>query len=100
MNNQTNERPTIELLPQLNRRCRIVVMLLRVAFALVPVAIGLWAWSKLGWLYGLMAWLTALFAGIIVLSKLKLAYIPFDQHELSHSTTAILTWFVARRLCR
>jgi hypothetical protein len=26
--------------------------------------------------------------------------VPLNQHELSHSATAILKWYVAKELCR
>ena len=100
--NETNgyeEKPTIELLPQLNRKCLLLVHALHGLFLFVPVLLGLWAWMEFGWFYGLLVWLVAVFAGTILLSKLKLAYIPFNQHELSHSTTAILKWVVFKRFC-
>ena len=96
---EPEEKPPIELLPPLSRRCRIAVMALRAAFTLVPLALGCWTWMQMGWFYGLLAWLAGVFAGMILLSKLKVAYIPFDQHELSHSATAIIRWFAAKRLC-
>ncbi|WP_456322094.1 hypothetical protein [Hydrogenimonas sp.] len=103
MNEQLEDRPMaepIELPEKLSRRCEAAVWLLRIGFTLVPIAIGLWAWSEMGWLYGLLAWLMAIFVGMIVLSKLKLAHIPFSQHELSHSTYTILKWFVIKNICR
>ena len=97
--NMYEEKPVIDLLPQLPKRCILLVHALHALFIFVPVLLGWWAWSEFGWLYGLLVWLAALFAGMIVISKLKLAYIPFDQHELSHSTTAILKWVVYRKFC-
>ncbi|WP_457595610.1 hypothetical protein [Hydrogenimonas sp.] len=93
------DKPTIELLPPLDRKCRALVLSLRLAFTLLPLLIGGWAWLEAGWLYGVLLWMVAVFAGLIVLSKLKLAYVPREQHELSHSATAILKWYVARRFC-
>ncbi len=89
----------IELLPPLDRTCKALVLAFRLAFTLVPLLLGCWAWLEAGWLYGVLSWLAAVFAGMILLSKLKLAYVPHEQHELSHSATAILKWYVARRFC-
>jgi hypothetical protein len=97
--NRDEEKPIIELLPPLNQRCAMLVRLLRIAFTLIPIIIGVWAWLTVGWLYGLLIWMVGVFASIIILSKLKLAYVPLNQHELSHSTTAILKWYVAKRFC-
>jgi hypothetical protein len=99
LQNGYEEKPTVELLPPLSGRCMLLVRALHGLFLLVPVLVGLWAWLEFGWLYGLLIWLSAVFAATIVLSKLKLAYIPFDQHELSHSTAAILKWVVFKRFC-
>ena len=93
------EQPTIDLLPPLNRKCLMLVHGLHGLFIFVPVLLGIWSWLEFGWLYGLLVWLVAVFAGMIIISKLKLAYIPFNQHELSHSTTAILKWVVFKRFC-
>jgi len=92
-------KPIIELLPPLDRRCKIAVALLRAAFSLVPVLLGAAVWAGYGWLYGLLVWTAAVFAGLIILSKLKIAYVPLTQHELSHSATAILKWYVAKEFC-
>ncbi|BDY11799.1 hypothetical protein [Hydrogenimonas cancrithermarum] len=97
--NEQEEKPIVELLPPLNKKCQMIVVLLRAAFTLVPIFLGIWAWLEFGWLYGLLVWLAAVFAGMIILSKLKIAYIPFNQHELSHSATAILKWYVTKRIC-
>ncbi len=99
LQNGYGEKPAVELLPPLGKKCLLLVRILHGLFLLVPVLLGVWIASEFGWLYGLLAWLAALFAGVIVLSKLKLAYIPFDQHELPHSTSAILKWVVFRRFC-
>ena len=72
---------------------------MRAAFSLVPLAIGAIMWVEFGWLYGLTAWIAAVFAGLIILSKLKIAYVPLNQHELSHSATAILKWYAAKEIC-
>jgi len=98
--NRDEERSTIELLPLLNKRCTILVHLLRIAFTLIPIVLGIWVWLKIEWLYGLLIWMVGVFVGIIILSKLKIAYVPHSQHELSHSTTAILKWFIAKRFCK
>jgi len=98
--NRNEEKPIIELLPPLNKRCKIIVRLLRISFTLIPIGIGVWAWFNFGWLYGLLVWIVAVFTGLIILSKLKIAYVPLNQHELSHSATAILKWYVAKELCR
>jgi len=97
--NRNEEKPTVELLPPLSKRCEMIVRILRISFTLVPIIIGIWAWLKFGWLYGLFFWIVGVFAGIIILSKLKIAYVPLNQHELSHSATAILKWYVAKRFC-
>ncbi|WP_456450657.1 hypothetical protein [Hydrogenimonas sp.] len=97
--NGYEEKPVIELLPPLSRKCLLLVHALHALFLLVPVLLGVWAGVEFGWLYGLLLWLSAVFAGMIIISKLKLAYIPFSQHELSHSTAAILKWTVFRRFC-
>ncbi len=94
-----DKKPIIELLPPLDRRCKALVALLRAAFTAVPMLLGLWAGIEFGWLYGLLLWMTAVFAGLIILSKLKIAYVPLSQHELSHSATAILKWFVSSEFC-
>jgi hypothetical protein len=98
--NQNKEKPIIELLPPMNRRCKIIVGLLRAAFTLIPIGLGLSAWLKFGWLYGLLIWMVGVFAGLIILSKLKLAYVPLNQHELPHSASTILKWYVAKAFCR
>ncbi len=94
-----SEKPIIELLPPLHGRCRALVIVLRTAFSAVPLLLGVWSGAEFGWFYGLLVWIAAVFAGLILLSKLKLTYVPLNQHELSHSSTAILKWFVALRLC-
>ena len=97
--NMYEEKPTVDLLPPLSRRCLLLVHALHGLFLFVPILLGIWSWMAFGWLYGLLVWLATIFAGMIMLSKLKLEYIPFDQHELSHSTTAILKWVVFKRFC-
>ena len=99
LQNGYEEKPAIELLPSLSRKCQWMARALHGLFLLIPVSLGIWLGAEFGWLYGLMGWLSALFAGMIVLSKLKLAFIPFDQHELPHSTATILKWTVFRRFC-
>ncbi len=94
------EKPIIELLPPLDKKCKIAVVLLRAAFTLVPILLGAAVWAEFGWLYGLLAWIACVFAGLIILSKLKIAYVPLNQHELSHSATAILKWYAAKEICR
>jgi len=97
--NRNEEKPIIELLPPLNKRCTMIVQILRISFTIVPLSLGVLAWLKFDWLYGLLFWIVSVFASIIILSKLKIAYVPLNQHELSHSTTAILKWYVAKRFC-
>ncbi len=92
-------KPIIELLPPLDKKCKITVALLRAAFSLVPIGLGAIIWAEYGWLYGLLVWTAAVFAGLIILSKLKIAYVPLSQHELSHSATAILKWYAAKEIC-
>ena len=92
-------KPIIELLPPLDKKCKIAVALLRSAFTLVPLLLGAVMWAEYGWLYGVLLWMVGVFAGLIILSKLKIAYVPHNQHELSHSATAILKWYVAKELC-
>ncbi|WP_457596540.1 hypothetical protein [Hydrogenimonas sp.] len=87
------------VIPQLSRRCRWLVYLLHALFIALPVAAGLWVGNAFGWLYGFFAWLAAAFAGMIVISKIKLHYVPLEQHELPHATQAILRWWVFRRFC-
>ena len=89
----------IELLPPLDKKCKTAVALLRAAFSLVPIGFGAVIWAEFGWLYGLSVWIAAVFAGLIILSKLKIAYVPLNQHELSHSATAILKWYAAKEIC-
>ncbi|WP_201353249.1 hypothetical protein [Hydrogenimonas urashimensis] len=93
------EKPTIDLLPPLKPKCLMLVRLLHVLFLFVPILLGIWFADLFGWFYGLLLWIAAVFAAMIILSKLKLAYIPFNQHELSHSTAAILKWYVYREFC-
>ena len=89
----------IELLPPLNEKCKIAVTILRIAFTLIPVILGVCVWVLSGWLFGLLIWIIGIFAGLILLSKLKVAYVPFNQHELSHLATTILKWYVAKEFC-
>ena len=93
------EKPTIDILPPMSRRCMAIVRGLHLLFLLIPLLLGLWIGEAFGWLYGLFAWMGAVFAAMIVLSKLKLAFIPFEQHEVPHSTAAILRWTVYRKFC-
>ncbi|MCF6201272.1 MAG: hypothetical protein L3J42_03975 [Hydrogenimonas sp.] len=94
------ERPIIELLPPLSKKCRAIVIMLRATFTLIPILIGIWSGAEFGWLYGLLFWILSIFASLIVLSKIKLAFVPLNQHELSHSATAILKWYAAKEICR
>ncbi|BBG65852.1 hypothetical protein NNO_1149 [Hydrogenimonas sp.] len=89
----------IELIPPLDKKCKIAATLLRSAFTLVPLLLGAVVWAQYGWLYGVLLWMAGVFAGLIILSKLKIAYVPHNQHELPHSATAILKWYVAKELC-
>ncbi len=94
-----DEKPVIELLPPLSGRCKLIVTALRASFTLVPILLALWGGAEFGWLYAFFIWIGAVFAGLIILSKLKTSYVPPTQHELSHSATAIIKWFAAYRLC-
>ena len=93
------ETPTIDILPPMSRRCMAIVRGLHLLFLAAPVLFGLWIGEAFGWLYGLFAWMGAVFAAMIVLSKLKLTFIPFEQHEVPHSTASILRWVVYRKFC-
>jgi len=91
---------TIELLPPFSPRCRFFAVTLHGALIGMPMLLGVWLGSAFGWLYGFFGWLAAVFAGMIVVSKLKLHYVPLEQHELPHATHTILKWVVYRRFCQ
>ena len=99
MNRHDTDRPIIELLPPLPKKCLAIVHLLHIAMIVGPLLIAYGIGETFGWLDGFFAWLAGVFAAMIVISKIKLNSVPLEQHELSHSTTAILKWFVARRFC-
>ncbi|NPA28628.1 MAG: hypothetical protein GXO33_00375 [Epsilonproteobacteria bacterium] len=96
--NGYEEKHPVDLSPPLTRRCLWLARALHTLFHLVPALLGVWIALQTVWFYGLVAFLAGHFAGTIVLSKLKLAHVPPNQHELPHAASAILKW-TAWRLC-
>ncbi|WP_353662665.1 hypothetical protein [Hydrogenimonas sp. SS33] len=92
--------PAVDLLPTLPFRCRAMTAVLHAILVGVPFLFGLWLGSETGWLYGFFGWLASVFAGMIIVSKLKLHYVPLQQHELPHATHTILKWAVYKRFCQ
>jgi hypothetical protein len=97
--NGYDNEPQTPLQPVLTRRCLWIARALHAAFILAPIWIGLRGWETYGWFYGLLFWLLGNFGLIIGLSKLKLLFVPPEQHEFSHNTATILKWVVFKRFC-
>jgi len=96
------ERPLpIEVMPKItNFKCKLFVYAIYLLITILPVIVGIVFWQYLynSWIGFLMFLFSVLISGIII-SKMRINSIPFNQRELSYSTIVVVKWYVGKNFC-
>ena len=102
MHNLEEETPLpIEVMPAIREaRCKLVVYIIYLAITTMPVLIGVFFWWYLHSIWiGFLMFLFFVLASGIVVSKMRVNSIPFNQRELNYSTIAVVKWYVGKNIC-
>lgn len=91
----------IEVMPQIEGFwCNFAVYTIYLAIILAPFLVGVFFWWYLysAWI-GFLFFLFSVLASGIVVSKLRVSSIPFEQREMDYSTMAVVRWYVGKNIC-
>lgn len=98
---QDDEIPfRIEPVPQIKGfRCKALVYLVYGLIVLLPFVVSLIVWYNYNiWVAIAFFLFLTLISGIVV-SKLRVNSIPYEQREMTYSTYNVVKWFVGKNLC-
>lgn len=91
----------IEVMPKIEGTyCKFLVYLIYLSITLAPFILGVWfGWYMHSFWLGFLAVLFFILISGIVVSKLRVNSIPFEQREMNYSTLSVVKWFVGKNLC-
>lgn len=80
--------------------CKFVVKSIYIALMGAPLVTALFVywWERSFWIAFLFALFTLLVTGVIV-SKMRVRAVPFEQREINYSTLEVVRWYVGKNIC-
>lgn len=92
--------PKIEVAPILKGfTCKAYWYAIYALVTFMPLVIGIFIWYFYNIWIAIAFFLFLTLASGVVVSKLRINSIPFEQRELNYSTFVVIRWFVGRNLC-
>lgn len=91
----------IEVMPKIEGfGCKFLVWTVYLAIVLTPFIVGIYFWWYLhsAWI-GFLFLLFAMLISGIVISKMRINSIPFEQREMNYSTLAVVKWYIGKNKC-
>lgn len=91
----------IEVMPKISGLgCKFLVYITYLAIVLTPFFVGFFFWWYLhsAWIGFLFLLFTILASGVVI-SKMRINSIPFNQREMSYSTLAVVKWYIGKNKC-
>lgn len=91
----------IEVMPKIEGFwCKTLVLVVYLAIVLTPFAMGAFFWWYLHSLWiGFSFILFGMLASGVVISKMRINSIPFEQREMNYSTFAVVKWYIGKNKC-
>jgi hypothetical protein len=91
----------IEVMPKIEGFwCNFLVHVIYSAILLAPFLVGGFFWWYLySFWIGFLFLLFTVLISIIIISKMRINSIPFDQREMDYTTLSIIKWYVGKNKC-
>ncbi|DAB33326.1 MAG TPA: hypothetical protein CFH82_11075 [Sulfurospirillum sp. UBA12182] len=92
--------PQIEVIPLIKGfTCKALVYLIYSLITFTPFVVGGVLWYRYNIWIAIAFFLFLTLISGVVLSKLRVASIPFAQREMSYSNIEIVKWYVGKNIC-
>jgi hypothetical protein len=90
----------IEILPETNNtKCKIIYYAIYILISYSWLIFAVIFWYKYNISFALLSIPVVYIITGIVISKMKLESIPFNEHESSHSNLEIAKWYTLKVIC-
>ncbi|MBE0491531.1 MAG: hypothetical protein IBX44_04700 [Sulfurospirillum sp.] len=90
----------IEVVPKIEGfTCKVLLIALYIGVTFTPLLVGIILWYSYNIYIAIAFFLFLTLLSGIVLSKLRIASIPFSQREMSYSNFAIIKWYLGKNIC-
>jgi hypothetical protein len=98
---ETEHNFAIEVVPKIEGFwCNFLVYLIYIVILMTPFFIGsFFGWYLHSFWIGFLFLLFGILTRSVIISKMRINSIPFEQREMDYTTLAVVKWYVGKNKC-